>query len=51
MNRSMLREMAREGVKCVSDRGDLQRPRGEGKPGTSEELKYVHCGWNINNQD
>lgn len=36
--------MAREGVKCVADRGDLQMPRGEGKPGTSGGLTYIHCG-------
>lgn len=50
MNRSKPKEMAREGVKCVSDKGDLQRLRGEGKPGTFGELKCVHCGWNRNNQ-
>lgn len=39
MNRNKPREMAGDGVKYVPVIGDMQRPRGEGKP--SRELKYI----------
>lgn len=35
MNMSKPREMAGEGVECVLDRVHVQRPGGEGKPGTN----------------
>lgn len=50
MNRSKPREMVGERIKCVPERGDLQRPGGEEKAGTSGEMKYVHCGWNTKSQ-
>lgn len=47
MSRSKPRAMAGEGVECVLDRVHVQRPGGEGKPGTFGGLKSLHCGWNI----
>lgn len=37
MNRSKPGEMAGERAECIPDRGQVQRPGGEGRPGLSGE--------------